>query len=64
MDKQIDIRALRLSLGLTQEELAIRVGVDQSTISNWERDNGTTPRGPALKLLASLANASDPSEAA
>lgn len=55
MDKQIDIRALRSSLGLTQEALADRLGVDQSTISNWERDNGTTPRGPALKLLASLA---------
>lgn len=63
MDKQIDIRALRLSLGLTQEELADRVGVDQSTVSNWERDNGTTPRGPALKLLNSLA-ASTPGAAA
>lgn len=63
MDKQIDIRALRLSLGLTQEELADRVGVDQSTVSNWERDNGTTPRGPALKLLTSLA-ASTPGAAA
>lgn len=63
MDKQIDIRALRQSLGLTQEELAGRLGVDQSTVSNWERDNGTKPRGPALKLLTSLV-ASNPSEAA
>lgn len=56
MDKKIDIKALRLSLGkISQEELAARLGVDQSTVSNWERDNGTTPRGPALKLLMSLA---------
>jgi DNA-binding transcriptional regulator YiaG len=55
MDKQIDIKALRLSLGkISQEELASLLGVDQSTISNWERDS-TTPRGPALKLLNKLA---------
>ncbi|WP_416192954.1 helix-turn-helix domain-containing protein [Nitrobacter sp. TKz-YC01] len=54
MNKQIDIRALRVSLDLTQEELAERLGVDQSTVSNWERESGTKPRGPALKLLQSL----------
>jgi len=63
MDTQIDIRALRLSLGLTQQELAARIGVDQSTVSNWERDGGTTPRGPALKLLQSIANAPSPEAA-
>ena len=53
MDKQIDIKALRTSLDLSQEGLAALLGVDQSTVSNWERDN-TTPRGPALKLLTRL----------
>ena len=57
MNKQIDIRALRASLDLSQEGLAALLGVDQSTVSNWERDS-TTPRGPALKLLARLSEES------
>lgn len=52
METQIDVRSLRNSLGLTQAQLADAVGVDQSTVSNWE--NGITPRGPAKKLLQSL----------
>jgi putative transcriptional regulator len=53
MQGAIDIKSLRAKLGLTQEQLGEAVGVDQSTVSNWE--NGQTPRGPALKLLNSLA---------
>ncbi len=31
------IRALRLSLGLTQEQLAERLEVDRNTVARWER---------------------------
>ncbi|MBE1709640.1 helix-turn-helix domain-containing protein [Mesorhizobium japonicum] len=58
MEQSIDVRAIRAKLGLTQAQLGDAVGVDQSTVSNWE--NGIPPRGPARKLLQSLAaNASE-----
>jgi DNA-binding transcriptional regulator YiaG len=53
MDQDINVRSLRAALGLTQEQLGKAVGVDQSTVSNWE--NGASPSGPARKLLQSLA---------
>lgn len=52
MENEIDVKAIRDTLGLTQAGLAEQVGVDQSTISNWEK--GQAPRGPARKLLLSL----------
>lgn len=59
MDQQIDVRAIRAKLNWTQAQLGEAIGVDQSTVSNWE--NGSEPRGPARKLLESLAS-SPPSE--
>lgn len=53
MEQVIDVKKLRAELGLTQAELGEVVGVDQSTVSNWEK--GSPPRGPARKLLESLA---------
>jgi len=53
MEQAIDVKKLRADLGLTQAELGEAVGVDQSTISNWEK--GSPPRGPARKLLETLA---------
>lgn len=53
MDTALDIKAIRSRLGLTQAQLGEAVGVDQSTVSNWE--NGSPPRGPARKLLIKLA---------
>lgn len=53
MEREIDIKAIRAELGLTQAALAAEVGVDQSTVSNWE-NGATTPRGPARKLLQSM----------
>lgn len=52
MEQAIDVQAIRKHLGMTQAQLGAAVGVDQSTISNWEK--GTPPRGPARKLLQSL----------
>ncbi len=54
MSTKINVKELRERLKMTQVELATEVGVDQSTVSLWETSN-TTPRGPALKLLAMLA---------
>ena len=36
----MDIRAIREKLGLTQEELAHRLGISWSTIARWEADKG------------------------
>lgn len=49
---EVDVKTIRAALSLTQAQLGERVGVDQSTVSNWE--NGMHPRGPARKLLESL----------
>ena len=35
------IRELRIDAGMTQLELAIRVGVTPSSVYKWERANGT-----------------------
>lgn len=52
MEHALDVKAIRAHLGLTQAQLGEAVGVDQSTVSNWE--NGSPPRGPARKLLIKL----------
>lgn len=49
----IDVRALREALGMTQEEFARAVGVSFTTVSRWERGRGT-PSPLALRRLAEL----------
>lgn len=49
-----EIKALRQSMKMTQAAFAELVGVDQATISNWEKGKAT-PTGPAQRLLASYA---------
>jgi transcriptional regulator with XRE-family HTH domain len=39
-------KRLRISLGLTQEQLAQKLGIDESTIAGWERRDNT-PVGPS-----------------
>jgi DNA-binding transcriptional regulator YiaG len=56
MEQRIDVKRLRNRLGLTQVQLGAAIGVDQSTVSNWENGD-TKPRGPALKLLLNMAPA-------
>lgn len=53
MEQPLDVKEIRARLGLTQAQLGEAVGVDQSTVSNWE--NGSPPRGPARILLVKLA---------
>jgi DNA-binding transcriptional regulator YiaG len=48
------IQALRQHLGLTQRELADRLGTRQQTISEWETDM-YRPRGASATLLSIIA---------
>ena len=48
------IRALRRHLGLTQRELAERLGTRQQTISEWEKGM-YRPRGASATLLSIVA---------
>lgn len=45
-----DVSALRSFLGLTQEQLALAMGISVHTLRNWEQGR-RYPDGPALALL-------------
>jgi DNA-binding transcriptional regulator YiaG len=51
-----DVQRLRRRLGVTQVELAARLGVHPLTVSRWERGQVrvTEPMARLLKLLAAL----------
>ena len=51
------VQRLRASLGLSQAELAARVGTRQQTISEWET-GARTPRRMSRRLLHLVAEAS------
>ncbi|HEX7474602.1 MAG TPA: helix-turn-helix domain-containing protein [Dehalococcoidales bacterium] len=48
------IQALRRHLGLTQQEMAARLGTRQQTISEWET-GVYQPRGTSVTLLSMVA---------
>lgn len=48
-----DVKAIRERLGLTQEELADRMGVTHAAICMWERGK-RTPSGMAVHILRTL----------
>ena len=48
--RDVDVRALRARLGMSQEVFAGRYGLDIATVRNWEQGR-TTPEGPAATLL-------------
>lgn len=52
-----DVQRLRAHLGLSQAELAARVGTRQQTISEWET-GARTPRRMSRRLLRMVAEAS------
>lgn len=54
MVNDIDVKALRGSLGLTQAKFAEALGVSQAVVSKWET-KGPPRRGTARKLLLSFA---------
>ena len=52
------IQALRRYLGLTQQEMAARLGTRQQTISEWETGM-YQPRGASATLLSMVAEKAD-----
>ncbi|WP_428046174.1 helix-turn-helix domain-containing protein [Candidatus Avelusimicrobium fimicolum] len=50
---KLDIKAIRKIFGITQDELAQRLGVKQSTVSMWEGDK-RAPSGTAQRMLAQV----------
>jgi DNA-binding transcriptional regulator YiaG len=48
--RAVDVKALRVRLGISQEAFAGRYGLDVATVRNWEQGR-TTPEGPAAVLL-------------
>lgn len=48
------VRGLRRALGLTQQALALELGVRQQTISEWET-GAYAPRGASARLLEMVA---------
>jgi DNA-binding transcriptional regulator YiaG len=51
----VRIKSLRQHLGLTQAEMAARLGTRQQTISEWEKDI-YRPRGASVTLLSIVAD--------
>nr|DAF26473.1 MAG TPA: Repressor protein CI [Caudoviricetes sp.] len=47
------IKEMRLAAGLTQQDVADRMGVDRSTVSYWET-NTSYPRGEQIPKLADI----------
>ena len=52
------IQSLRKHLGLTQQEMAEKLGTRQQTISEWETGM-YQPRGASAKLLSIIAEKAD-----
>ena len=50
---KLDIKSIRKIFGITQDELAQRLGVEQSTVSMWECGK-RAPSGIALRMLAQV----------
>jgi putative transcriptional regulator len=48
--RAIDVKAVRVKVGMTQEQFAARFGFSTATLRHWERGD-RSPHGPALVLL-------------
>ena len=48
--KAIDVKRIRRTLELSQDEFALMIGVSVATLRNWEQGR-RIPDGPALALL-------------
>ncbi len=46
------IRVARQRAGLSQQELASRLGISRGAVSNWENDSGTLPATERLQRIA------------
>lgn len=50
---KLDIKGIRKIFEITQDELAQRLGVEQSTVSMWEAGK-RTPSGTAQRMIAQV----------
>ncbi len=57
--ESLDVRALRTSLGLTQEQMAHRLGVSFATVNRWETGK-RLPSVSSRRRLEALAGAAEP----
>jgi len=48
--EQIDVRAIRMKLGMTQEEFSARFGFSVNTLRHWEQGK-REPEGPTRAYL-------------
>lgn len=49
----LHIKTARDALGMSQKDLAQRMGLNQATVSLWEKGK-TSPKGPALFFIEEL----------
>ena len=54
LDK-LKLKALRVNSGMTQGEAAEQIGVERTTLLNWEKYK-TFPRAPQLKKICDVYN--------
>lgn len=54
-DFQISLASARVNAGMTQEEIAHKMGVSKKTIINWEKGN-TSPSFAVIQMLSSIYN--------
>jgi putative transcriptional regulator len=59
----VDVSALRLNMGMTQEQFAARFGFSVATLRHWERGD-RSPHGASLVLLNVIKRAPDVVQAA
>ncbi len=51
MSEKITLKAARVNAGLTQKEVAGKMGVSVQTINKWENKSGTIKMGYAKKYV-------------
>ncbi len=54
--EQIDVRAIRMKLGMTQEEFSARFGFSVNTLRHWEHGK-RVPEGPTRAYLMVIGRA-------
>lgn len=43
IEQMMTLKSLRVRIGMTQQDVAEKLGVDRQTIGRWEKDSGPMP---------------------
>jgi len=43
IEQMMTLKSLRVRIGMTQQDVAEKLGVDRQTIGRWEKDSGAMP---------------------